>query len=207
MKEQFNKRFNKNMVVLAPGEYYASKDNIILSTLLGSCVAACLYDPINKVIGMNHFLLAGNHSGQNDQYFLSEAGRYGINAMELLINEMMKLGAKRQNLKAKAFGGAHVLVAINSHALGVPETNVRFIKTFLYTENIELVSSDLGGNSGRKVFFFNTDYRVLLKKLDSQTTSTTEIQEQEYLQKQKSKIGEKRVTEKTPTTANVDFFE
>ncbi len=201
MQEQFNKRFNKNMLVLAPGEYLATTDDVILSTLLGSCVAACLYDPVNRVIGMNHFLLAGNVN-KHDQYFLSEAGRYGINAMELLINEMMKLGAKRNLLKAKAFGGAHVLRAIDSGFTGIPETNVRFIKTFLFTENIEMVTSDLGGEVGRKIFFFNGDYRVLLKKLDSSTATMTEEQEQQYLRQQKEKLQRK----KGSPVGSVDFF-
>ncbi len=191
------------MVILNPGEYYATADDTILSTLLGSCVAACLYDPLNKVIGMNHFLLAGNFD-QNDKYFLSEAGRYGINAMELLINEMMKLGAKRNLLKAKVFGGAHVLAAVNPGKTGIPETNVRFIKTFLFTENIEVVSSDLGGTHGRKVLFFRNDFRVLMKRLDSHSAKAAEQEETKYLQQQKTKQEQNK---KTVSKSSVDFFD
>ena len=202
MQEQFERKFQKKMMILHPGEYLATKDDIILSTLLGSCVAACLYDPVNRVVGMNHFLLAGNFD-QNDKYFLSEAGRYGINAMELLINEMMKLGAKRNFLKAKVFGGAHVLHNVASGPGTVPETNVRFIKTFLYTENIEIIASDLGGSYGRKVLFFVEDFKVLMKRLDSQAAKATQQEESQYLAKQKT--SQRIKTDQKSGT--VDFFE
>jgi chemotaxis protein CheD len=203
MHTQYNRKFAKDMVIIGPGEYYATKDDTIISTLLGSCVAACLYDPVNHVAGMNHFLLAGNLNNPNS-YYLSDAGRYGINAMELLINDMMKLGADKRRLKAKSFGGAHVLHTVTDtpHA-SIPDNNVQFIKEFLETENIQLVSQDLGGNAGRKILFFSKDFRVLMKRLDSQSARIAQKEEEELLQEQKKKLSAPTRERKN----NVDFFD
>ena len=92
-----------------PGEYHVASGNVVISTLLGSCVAACLWDPVKRLIGMNHFLLANQRYSKSLSVIQSEAGRYGIHAMELLINAMLKAGADRANLQAKAFGGGNVL--------------------------------------------------------------------------------------------------
>ena len=95
-------------VIINPGEHYASNIPVTISTLLGSCIAVCLFDPVNHVMGMNHFLLSCHRPFGNGPIFSTDAGRYGINAMELLINEMYKLGARRSCLKAKAFGGGNL---------------------------------------------------------------------------------------------------
>ena len=85
--------------ILEPGDYYYSNKEVVLSTLLGSCVSACLYDPKNKVIAMNHFLLSNRRYLREGSLITSEAGRYGIQAMEIIINGMMKLGANRKSIK------------------------------------------------------------------------------------------------------------
>ena len=108
-------------IIIDPGESYVTKKDEIISTLLGSCVAVCLYDPVNRVIGMNHFLLAQQHSAHNAALLGSEGGRYGIHAMELLINQMLKQGAQRIHLKAKAFGGGDVLKLGNESRSGKQE--------------------------------------------------------------------------------------
>ena len=96
-------------ITLRPGDHRATTDATVLSTLLGSCVAACLYDPSARVSGMNHFLLANRRYARSMPLNVTEAGRYGIHAMELLINDMMKLGAQRARLQAKVFGGGAIL--------------------------------------------------------------------------------------------------
>jgi chemotaxis protein CheD len=135
---------------------------------LGSCVAACLYDPFAKIIGMNHFLLSNRRYAKDLPLYVTESGRYGVHAMELLINEMMKLGAKRHNLRAKAFGGGTILQ--QSGTVGnffcVGEVNCKFIKEFLDNERIPLVTSDLGGTKGRVVHFSNGDFAVYVRKID-----------------------------------------
>lgn len=176
---------NTRRIIIEPGEFYASRQAEVISTLLGSCVAACLFDPINGVFGMNHFLLAYRHQAHNTPIIESDEGRYGIYAMELLINEMMKLGANRLNLKAKCFGGGNVLKlredSDNKKTIG--DVNVLFIKEFLIKENIPLVSAGLGGNIGRNVHFVGSDYSVFIKKIDSSRQRLLENEERRYWKK------------------------
>lgn len=172
-------------VIIDPGEYYVSAKSEVISTLLGSCVAACLFDPVNRVFGMNHFLLAYRHHLRQIPIIQSEEGRYGMYAMELLINGMMKHGASRSNLKAKCFGGANVLRlregSQNDQTIG--DVNVEFIKAFLANEKIPLISSSLGGIHGRNVHFVGTDYSVYIKKIGESQDRLLEKQERRYWQK------------------------
>ncbi|WP_445369777.1 chemotaxis protein CheD [Methylomonas sp. BW4-1] len=172
-------------IVIDPGEFYASRRPEVISTLLGSCVAACLYDPINRVFGMNHFLLAYRSYSKNMPIIESEEGRYGIYAMELLINEMMKLGANRLNLQAKCFGGGNVLKLREdkNRKETVGDVNVLFIKEFLKKENIPMLSACLGGNIGRNVHFVGTDYSVFIKKIDQNQQLSLENEERRYWKK------------------------
>lgn len=157
---------NAERVVLHPGDCVVTDRPITLSTLLGSCVAVCLFDPIRKVMGMNHFLLAERRHADNVPLLASEAGRYGIHAMELLINDLLVQGAQRRYLKAKAFGGGNVL----GHAGGdgfdsVGAVNVRFVREFLKRDRIPVVAADLGGNFGRQIHFTGDDYSVYMRKI------------------------------------------
>ncbi len=155
-------------VTISPGEFYVSNENVLISTLLGSCVSACLYDPHNKIVGMNHFLLSSARYSKDMPVCISDAGRYGIHAMELLINEMWRQGAERGRLKAKAFGGGSVVKTIDSRRsnyLAVGEVNIRFIKEFLHNENIPLIASDLGGTAGRVIHFYSGDFSVHVRKM------------------------------------------
>ncbi len=176
---------NAKVITIHPGEFHVTKKKgIVLHTLLGSCVAACLYDPINKVIGMNHFLLSNDRYSRNMPVCISEAGRYGVNAMELLINGMLKIGALKKNLKAKVFGGANVFkTERTTNFLCVGDINVRFIKEFLTTEKISLISSDLGGDHGLVIYFSSLDYSVYLRKIKKSATSKIEVIEEKYWKK------------------------
>lgn len=176
---------NTRRIVIDSGEFYVSRREEVISTLLGSCVAACLYDPINRVFGMNHFLLAYRHHAKQVPIIQSEEGRYGIYAMELLINEMMKQGANKLNLKAKCFGGGNVLFLRedreNKQTVG--DVNVLFIKEFLKNENIPLVSACLGGNMGRNVHFVGSDYSVYIKRIDQHLQQELAQEERSYWKK------------------------
>jgi chemotaxis protein CheD len=101
---------NKEIIHVNIGQLHACRSGPILKTLLGSCVSACLFDPAARVAGMNHILL----STKADVQSFDASARYGIHAMEILINEMLKLGAKRSRLQAKAFGGGNVLQTTNN---------------------------------------------------------------------------------------------
>lgn len=167
MRVQTRGRYKR--IIINPGEYHASNGPVMISTLLGSCIAACLYDPWRKIIGMNHFLIANSSPNLSDlPFFMSNAGRYGINAMELLINKMMKLGARRSDLRAKVFGGASMIYDEGQElrSFNVGRNNCLFIKDFLSNESIPLEAEDLGGNCGRVVHFSNGDYAVYVRKIN-----------------------------------------
>ncbi len=132
----------------------------MIYTLLGSCVAVCLYDPRTRIGGMNHILLPG----RADLSDLGDATRFGVNAMELLINGIMKLGGDRLNLKAKLFGGAEILPG-RSDFFNIGRQNADFSVQFLEAENIDIISRDLGGNASRQVFFHTDTAEVFLKRL------------------------------------------
>jgi chemotaxis protein CheD len=154
-------------VIIEPGEFYVGRQPEIISTLLGSCVAACLYDPVMRIIGMNHFLLAYRNLVHKGSLFESEAGRYGLYAMELLINGMLRQGANKLNLKAKVFGGGNVLKLREARRIGhtVGDVNCLFIKEFLRKERIPVISSSLGGNIGRNIHFVGSDFSVYVKPI------------------------------------------
>ncbi|MHB8882015.1 MAG: chemotaxis protein CheD [Thermodesulfovibrionales bacterium] len=162
---QVDKRLER--ITIRPGEYHVSAGPVLITTLLGSCVSACLYDPVRRIVGMNHFLLSNKRYAKDMPFTITEAGRYGMNAMELLINEMMKLGAERANLRAKAFGGGSVLQLADGtdSFFCVGEVNKRFIIDYLKTEGIPLVKADLGGDRGRVIHFNSDDYAVYVRKI------------------------------------------
>ncbi len=142
------------------GDFYTSKEDIVISTILGSCVAVCLLDRQNKIAGMNHIILPGK---TNSTVFDTQT-RYSINAMEILINDMMKKGADRYKLKAKIFGGAHVLNGLDrKHEVGPQISD--FVVQFLELERIPIMARDLGGDRPRKIFFFTDTGRVSVKKI------------------------------------------
>ena len=129
-------------VQLTLGDTYVTSDaNEILTTVLGSCIATCIRDPITGIGGMNHFLLpnGGNHD--------RDARCYGVNAMELLINDILKQGGSRRALEAKVFGGANVVASLS----GVGSRNVAFASQFLKDEGIAIVGGDCGGTAARKI--------------------------------------------------------
>ncbi len=154
-------------IVLQPGDYYVTDQDVILSTLLGSCVSACLYDPINKIIGMNHFLLSSVKYSTKTPLCISDAGRYGVHAMELMINKMLTLGAKRFYLKAKVFGGGNVLSFgfVKDRFFTVGDLNVQFIREYLINEKIPLIAYDVGGERGRVIRFHSDSYSVFVRKI------------------------------------------
>jgi chemotaxis protein CheD len=142
------------------GEIYASSTPIVIETILGSCVSVCMFDSERKVGGMNHILLPGKADMGN----FDGAARYGINAMEMLINNLMKLGARRMNLQSKIFGGAHIIQSLhrdNSPGL----KNVSFVEKFMQIENIPIISRDTGGVNGRRIYFHTNTADVYLKTL------------------------------------------
>jgi chemotaxis protein CheD len=146
--------FKNDAVKVLPGEYFVHDEDLLITTTLGSCIAACLWDRERRVGGMNHFMLP---EGSGD------SGRYGSYAMELLINEMMKRGASRLTLEAKVFGGGAVISGMNS--LNVGERNTKFVIDYLQTERIPIVSKDVMDIYPRKVCFLPGSGKAMVKRL------------------------------------------
>ena len=149
---------------------------MVLVTVLGSCVAACIRDRVSGIGGMNHFMLPDSNRDLNDP--TDPSARYGAYAMEMMINQLLKIGARRANLEAKIFGGGNVLkgmVTINVGAL-----NADFALQYLATEGIKIAAQDLLESCSRKVYFFPSSGRVLVKKIHNMHNETIREREQAY---------------------------
>jgi chemotaxis protein CheD len=146
--------FQYDAVKVLPGEYFVSQDDVLIMTVLGSCIAACVWDGKARVGGMNHFMLPEGEDG---------SGRYGSYAMELLLNEMIKAGARRETMQAKVFGGGAVMAGFTT--MNVGERNTKFVLDYLATERIPVVSQDVLDIHPRKVCFFPVTGKALVKRL------------------------------------------
>ena len=182
MRILFDKTKKKEVVIIEPGEYHTTDQDRIIQTVLGSCVSVCLRDEKTGLAGMNHFMLP--EAANSESLIVSDAGRYGIQAMELLINELIIRGADRTRLKAKVFGGGHVL-NLGGNRGTIPRSNVDFALSFLTMENIPILAKDLGGRKGRKILFFTSSGKVQVNILGQTDLSNVEKREYSY----KSRIG------------------
>lgn len=171
----FDRTFGCDAVKVLPGEYFVTTSDIVLVTVLGSCVTACVRDKSKGVGGMNHFMLPEN-GGEPD--VLSPSARYGAYAMEVLLNHLLKLGARRGSLEAKVFGGGRVLASLSQAQVG--EKNAEFVLDYLQTERIPVVAQDLLDIYPRKVYFFPVSGRVMMKKLVRVKNDTLIEREREY---------------------------
>ncbi len=170
----FDRKFGLEAAKILPGEYFVSNNEALLVTVLGSCVAACIRDVDSGIGGMNHFMLpddGGNSSA-------GSSARYGTYAMEVLINHLLKMGARRNRLEAKVFGGGAVMASLSSSNVGV--RNAEFVLEFLKTEKIPIVAKDLLDSYPRKVYYFPYSGRVLVKKLHRVHNETLFSRESDY---------------------------
>ncbi|MCM2971638.1 chemoreceptor glutamine deamidase CheD [Larsenimonas suaedae] len=159
----FDREFSVKAVKLLPNEYYVSDDDMLLTTVLGSCIAACIRDPVLGVGGMNHFMLPDD-SGPSVQTG-SASMRYGAYAMEVLINALLSAGAKRERLEAKVFGGATVLSDMSVSRIG--ERNSEFILRYLELERIRVVAQDLKDKFPRRVNYLPRSGQAMVRRLKS----------------------------------------
>ena len=169
----FDRQFDVEAVKVLPGEYFVTTSEMMLVTVLGSCVSACIRDREKGLGGMNHFMLADADSA--DQV---ASARYGTYAMEVLINHLLKLGARRSSLEAKVFGGGRVMATLTSSQVG--DKNASFVLNYLKTEGIQVKAQDLLDVHPRKVYFFPFSGRVLVKKLVRMHNDTVARREKEY---------------------------
>lgn len=155
----FERQFDAPAVRLLPTEYYVGGGGIVLTTVLGSCVSACLHDLDAGVGGMNHFMLPGEGDGPA----AAPDMRYGEHAMQLLVRELLKAGARRERLAAKVFGGGAVISGMTQ--LNIGERNAEFVLRHLATERIPVMAQDLGGTHARRICYFPGSGRVAVRRL------------------------------------------
>ncbi len=157
----FDREFGVEAVKLLPGEYYVTSRDMVLTTVLGSCVSACVRDTKAGIGGMNHFMLPNDADPACRDS--AAAMRYGAYAMEVLLNELIKAGAHRQRLEAKVFGGGAVLA--NMTMLNIGERNADFVLRYLQTEQVRIAAQDLKGEMPRRINYFPLSGRVTVRKL------------------------------------------
>jgi chemotaxis protein CheD len=172
----FDNHFELEAAKILPGEYFVTQRDMVLVTVLGSCVTACIRDKLSGIGGMNHFMLPEASKDQDNP--VSVSARYGAFAMEVLINSLISMGAQRSLLEAKVFGGGNVLPGMTSMNIG--QRNADFALGFLDAEKIRVVARDLIDVYPRKVYFFPKNGKVLVKKLRNIHNDTIYEREIEY---------------------------
>ncbi|NDP39179.1 MAG: chemoreceptor glutamine deamidase CheD [Rhodoferax sp.] len=180
--------FQYDAVKVLPGEYFVSTEDLVVMTVLGSCISACIWDGRVRAGGMNHFMLPDGDS-------VDGFGRYGSYAMELLINELLKKGARRESMQAKVFGGAAVMAGFTT--MNVGERNTKFVFDYLATERIPVVSQDVLDIHPRKVCFFPVTGKVLVKRLAHSHPETLAVEERK---------GNAATVVKATSGGSVDLF-
>jgi chemotaxis protein CheD len=174
--QYFDREFRVDAVKILPGQYHAARSGAI-TTVLGSCVSTCLWDPLERIGGMNHFMLPGDTASPGSPWAAS--ARFGVYAMEVLINEMIRLGADRRRLVAKVFGGAQLLAGFDR--LDVGAKNSEFVLEFLRVEGIRVLAQDRLDECPRKVHFFVDSGKVQVKRLALTPSEPVQLREREYL--------------------------
>ncbi len=180
---------------ILPGEFYITRTDEAITTVLGSCISACIRDPMVGVGGMNHFMLPEDTTQGKSTWLDEDAGlatRYGSFAMESLVNGLLKLGARRERLEVKLFGGGHIL----NVGIDVGDRNIEFARRFLKTEGFTVVAEDVGLNVPRRVVYFPTTGKVRVKHLRTLDTREIAQREQQYLRKTVDK----------PATGEIELF-
>ncbi|TAN46991.1 MAG: chemoreceptor glutamine deamidase CheD [Methylococcaceae bacterium] len=191
IKRTWDEKLAKPLARLQPGEFYVTRNDEAIYTTLGSCVAACIRDRVSGVGGMNHFMLPFTPEMAEQRDWGSAATMYGNYAMEHLINEIMKNGGARKNLEAKIFGGGRILARLSD----VGARNISFVREYLATENLPVLSEDVGSIHPRIVVYLPAKGEVLVKRVRSLHTNIIAEQETKYID-----------TISVPAPTAVDFF-
>ena len=178
----FDSHFDIDAVKILPGEYYATARPMLIVTVLGSCVAACIRDRVSGIGGMNHFMLPFNNEAVDPG---GASACYGIHAMEVLINQLLDMGAQRRNLEAKIFGGGNLIKGFTVDNVG--ERNAVFVRNYLKLEQIPVLAEDLLDIYPRKIYFFPAQGKVMVKKLMRLHNDTIIQREQEHSMRLRNK--------------------
>jgi chemotaxis protein CheD len=194
IKRYWDQNHHACIAKILPGEFYVTRHDEILITVVGSCVTACIRDAIYGIGGMNHFMLPVQtviSSGQWERTQVSAANRYGNVAMERLINEILKYGGKRYNLEIKLFGGGRIL----PNMANIGQQNINFIKNYIQLESLSLLAEDLGDIYPRKIMFYPQSGRVRVKKLRAMEYTVVERE-----------IAYRLTLQNAPIEGDVDLF-
>ena len=191
----WDKRHEIFSAKILPGEYYVSMHGELISTVLGSCISACIRDVKMGIGGMNHFMLPmGCEDEHAGKIHLTSATRYGNFAMEMLINEILKAGGNKRNLEVKLFGGGRVLSSMTK--LDIGNKNIKFAHEYLNEEDLKVVSEDTGDIFPRKVLYYADTGRVRVKRLKNIHNDTIKQREDNY----RKSIDEK------PVQSDIELF-
>jgi len=192
IKHYWDRKHHIHAVRILPGEYYVSRGDELIATVLGSCVSACIRDIDIGIGGMNHFMLPEGRACTDGAACLSNSTRYGGYAMEHLINTILANGGRRERLEIKLFGGGRVLQIMTD----VGSRNIHFVRDYLRMETLPVTTEDLGGTHPRKVLYFPASGRVLLRKLPIIRDDKVTRRELEY----------QRSLDKTTVAGEIDLF-
>lgn len=190
----WDKQHDIQAAKILPGEYYVTNYDELVTTVLGSCVSACIRDKVFGIGGMNHFMLPASEGrgwGGSDD-LLSTATRFGNYAMEHMINDILKHGGHKKHLEAKIFGGGRMMEAQTD----IGATNIDFVKLYLKTEGIPVLAEDVGDIYPRKVIYFPETGRVRVKKLKTMHNTTVLTRETQY----------RKEIETTPASTDIELF-
>ncbi|MPS32297.1 MULTISPECIES: chemotaxis protein CheD [unclassified Salinivibrio] len=183
LKRFFSPEHDKHMVKLQPGDVYVSSDDELIATGLGSCIAACIWDPLAQVGGMNHFMLPLKleeaESTWTPEQNLSRAARYGNYAMEILINSLLQQGAVKNRLRVKLFGGGNIM----GQNIAIGRKNIDFVRQYVINEQLPLISEDLGLAFPRRVLFEPRTGKAWVKKIQSLSQKELVAEETQYNQR------------------------
>ncbi len=175
-------------VKILPGEFYITRENERIETILGSCIAACVRDPLHGSGGMNHFMLPVDSDSTNKADILN-ANRYGNYAMENLVDALLSNGANKDRLEFKIFGGGRIIDSQNN----IGWYNIGFVFDYVYSEGFKVISQDIGDIYPRKVLFYPNTGRVRVRRLSSMHNQSLVAEESRYSQKIATKLVESKV--------------
>lgn len=174
-----HRKTGKTLYLLYPGEHFATREDCVIGTITGSCVAVCLYDTLRQIGGMGHFIVPGTIG--TEAIYKNDMAYHGINSMELIIGEIVKQGGDRKNLRAKIFGAAFIN-DIETRLHGVSLNVMKFLHEYFTLEKIPVESDDLSGNHRRKIYFYPTTGKAFRKLLNNNNDSSEFIKlEREYI--------------------------
>ncbi len=169
-------------IKVLPGEFYVTQENERIETVLGSCISACVRDPIAGIGGMNHFMLPFDNRSKNATE-VAGANRYGNYAMENLVDAILQKGGKRERLEFKLFGGGRIMSSMTN----VGWYNIGFAFDYIYTEGFKIVSQDIGDIYPRKILYYPLTGRVRVRRLNAMHNQTLADQESRYINNIQSK--------------------